>query len=71
MKVTIARQALITSTNPANPTGKDTIIEYVTEAGRIGTVIIAGAEPTPDQVAAAIKSDQEHTQLSAGRTIDI
>jgi diacylglycerol kinase family enzyme len=71
VKVTIVRQAQITSTNPANATGKDTIVEYVTEGGRIDTVIVAGADPTPDEMAAAIKSHQAAGMKHTGTTLDV
>jgi len=71
VKVTIVETRQIRSTDPANQTGLDTLVTYTDEAQRLHAIIVAGADPKDEAMAAAIKSDQATALKHAGKTLDV
>ena len=70
-KVTIVRTDKITSVDPGNDSGRDTLVTYTTEGGRLDVVMVTGAAPTDDAIAAAIKQHEQAKAARAGKQFDI
>lgn len=68
---TIVSTRKIRSTDPANTSGYDTLVEFTNEAKRLDVVTVDGAEPTADAIKAAIAAHLASRDQHAGTQLEI